>query len=418
MDVSFSGGELKGTVSPPPSKSHTHRAIILAALSGGTCRIDSPLLSFDTRATMDAVRALGADVEEHGDHIIVKGGDIHAPERPIDVANSGTTLRLMTGICSLFGSETVLTGDASIRKRPMGPLLESLSAAGVACSSENGKPPVRVKGPVTGSRLTIDGSVSSQFVSSLLMMSPLTGKEMEVRITGDLVSKPYIDITLALMKRFGVSAKEVSEGLYRIEPGNYIPADYTVPADFSSAAFPLVAGALGGSVTARGLDLSDAQGDSKVIDILRDTGAEIKIDGDKVTCTRRGRPKAAEIDMGDIPDLFPVIAVLLSTAEGTSRLYGAPHLRFKESDRIALTEKMLKTLGADITATDDGCIIRGVPRLRGGRIEHEGDHRMFMAGAVASLVSDGPVSMEDDGCWNVSYPGFPEQMRDVGLRMD
>jgi 3-phosphoshikimate 1-carboxyvinyltransferase len=122
--------------------------------------------------------------------------------------------------------------------------------------------------------------------------------------------------------------------------------------------------------------------------------------------------------MGDIPDLFPVIAVLLSTAEGTSRLYGAPHLRFKESDRIALTERMLRTLGADITATDDGCVIRGVPRLRGGRIEHEGDHRMFMAGAVASLVSDGPVSMEDDGCWNVSYPGFPEQMRDVGLRMD
>ena len=417
MDISFTGGTLEGQVSPPPSKSHTHRAIILAALSGGECRIDSPLVSFDTRATMDAVRAIGAEVEEHEGYLVVRGGELHPPTHPVDVLNSGTTMRLMTGICSVFDGETVLTGDESLRKRPMGPLLEALRGCGVSCSSNDGKPPVTVKGPVTGSDLYIDGSVSSQFVSSLLMMSPLVGKYMDVYIKGDLVSKPYIDITLNIMRRFGAKVQE-DAGVYHIEPGGYRPADYTVSADFSSAAFPLVAGALGGKVTALGLDLSDAQGDSRVIDILREAGADVLAIGNKVTCSRIGRPKACEIDMGDIPDLFPVIAVLLATADGTSRLYGAPHLRFKESDRIALTERMLLELGADIEATDDGCVIHGVPRLHGGRIEHQGDHRMFMAGAVASLVADGAVSMEDDGCWNVSYPGFPEQMGAVGMRME
>ncbi len=161
--------------------------------------------------------------------------------------------------------------------------------------------------------------------------------------------------------------------------------------------------------------MSDPQGDRKIVDVLRKAGCEVSAEGDRAVCRNAGRPRAAEIDMGDIPDLFPIVAVLLSVAGGRSRLYGAPHLRFKESDRIALTERMLKTLGADIRGTDDGCIIEGVERLHGGRIEHGGDHRMMMAAAVASLVADGPVSMEDDACWNVSYPGFPEQMASLGM---
>ena len=139
--------------------------------------------------------------------------------------------------------------------------------------------------------------------------------------------------------------------------------------------------------------------------------------GDTITCASTGNLEGAEIDMGDMPDLFPVVAVLLSTAKGRSRLYGAPQLRFKESDRIALTERMLRSLGADIAGTSDGCIINGVERLHGARIEHNGDHRMLMAAAVASLVADGPVSMVDDACWNVSYPGFPEMMQSIGAEV-
>ena len=416
-DIVFRGGRAEGKVSPPPSKSHTHRAIIMSALSDGRCEVSSPLISFDTRATMDAVRAMGAVVTEREGSVTVECESIHAPDRTIDVMNSGTTMRLMTGISSLFSEKVVLTGDSSIQKRPMGPLLDSLSAAGVECSSNGGKPPVEVRGPITGSELVIDGGVSSQFVSSLIMSSPLTGRPTDVRITGHLVSKPYIDITTSMMGKFGVEVTEEGN-VFHAEPQHYRPTDYRVPADFSSSAFPLVAGGIAGRVTARGMDMSDPQGDRKIIDVLKEAGCDVEVSGDEVTCSNTGRLEGAEIDMGDIPDLFPVVAVLLSTAKGRSRLYGAPHLRFKESDRIALTENMLRTLGADIRGTEDGCVIEGVERLHGGRIEHNGDHRMMMAAAVASLVSDGSVSMENDACWNVSYPGFPEQMRSIGMDIE
>ena len=416
-DIVFRGGRAEGKVSPPPSKSHTHRAIIMSALSEGRCEVSSPLISFDTRATMDAVRAMGAVVTEREGSVTVECESIHAPDRTIDVMNSGTTMRLMTGISSLFSEKVVLTGDSSIQKRPMGPLLDSLSAAGVECSSNGGKPPVEVRGPITGSELVIDGGVSSQFVSSLIMSSPLTGRPTDVRITGHLVSKPYIDITTSMMGKFGVEVTEEGN-VFHAEPQHYRPTDYRVPADFSSSAFPLVAGGIAGRVTARGMDMSDPQGDRKIIDVLKEAGCDVEVSGDEVTCSNTGRLEGAEIDMGDIPDLFPVVAVLLSTAKGRSRLYGAPHLRFKESDRIALTENMLRTLGADIRGTEDGCVIEGVERLHGGRVEHNGDHRMMMAAAVASLVSDGPVSMENDACWNVSYPGFPEQMRSIGMDIE
>jgi 3-phosphoshikimate 1-carboxyvinyltransferase len=415
MDIAFNGGSANGTVTVPSSKSHTHRAIIMSALSGGPCRVSSPLISFDTKATMDAVRAMGATVKECDGYLDISADGIHAPDRTIDVCNSGTTLRLMSGISALFDSETTLTGDESIRKRPMEPLLDALKGCGASCSSEDGKAPLRIRGPVTEDTLYIDGSTSSQFVSSVLMMSPLIGRPVDIILTGKTVSRPYIDITLSMMRRFGITVEE-REGGFHTGPQSYMPCDYTVPADFSSAAFPLVAGGLSGKVTVTNLDMDDPQGDKRIVDILSKAGCEVTVNGDSVTCASTGKLKAMDIDMSDIPDLFPIVCVLMSTAEGTSRLYGAPHLRFKESDRIALTEDMLRTLGADISGTEDGCVINGVRRLKGGRIHHHGDHRMMMAASVASLISEGPVTMEDDGCWNVSFPGFPEVMRKLGVK--
>ena len=415
MDITFNGGCARGTVDVPPSKSYTHRAIIMAALSGGRCRISNPLCSFDTLATADAVRSMGAKVERTDYGFLVESDGLHAPDRIIDVQNSGTTMRLMTGIAALFDSETTITGDESIRKRPMGPLLDALKSCGVRCDSNDGKAPVKIRGPVTEDRIVVDGSMSSQFVSSMLMMAPLVGKPMDIVIKGKTVSRPYIDITISMLKRFGITVSEEADR-FHVEPQSYKPCDFTVPSDFSSSAFPLVAGGLSGSVSVKGLDMSDPQGDKKIVEILKDVGCRIESDNGMITCSGNGRPKAADIDISNVPDLFPIVAVLMSTADGTSRLYGAPQLRFKESDRIASVERMLKTLGADIEGTDDGCIIRGVPRLKGGRIDHLGDHRLMMSAAIASLISDGPVSMINDECWNVSYPGFVEQMRSIGLR--
>ena len=414
-DITFNGGSVNGEVRVPPSKSYTHRAILMAALSGDRCVISNPLKSFDTLATADAVRAMGASVTETDDGFIVESQGLHAPDRTIDVQNSGTTMRLLTGIASMFSEKVTIDGDESIRKRPMGPLLDALKRCGVECESNEGKAPFTIKGPVKGDRITIDGGMSSQFVSSMLMMSPLVGRPVDIVLEGKLVSKPYVEITISMMKRFGIEVQKTENG-YHVEPQSYRPCDYSVPSDFSSSAFPLVAGGLSGSVTVDGLDMSDPQGDKKIVEILRDVGCKVEQDGSRITCTKNGRPKACDVDLSDIPDLFPIVAVLMSTAEGTSRLYGAPQLRFKESDRIASVEKMLKALGADITGTDDGCVINGVPRLHGGKIEHLGDHRLFMSAAVASLISDGPVIMPNDGCWNVSYPGFVEQMRSIGLR--
>jgi len=360
---------------------------------------------------------MGVSVERTEDGLVVDTDGLHAPEGTVDVLNSGTTMRLMTGISSLFNKDVTITGDESIRTRPMQPLLDALSSCGVRCTSRNGKAPITVCGPVKSSEVEIDGSMSSQFVSSLLMMSPLTGHPMDIRIKGKLVSRPYVNITTSMMHRFGVIVTE-GDNSYHIEPQRYRCNDYFVPADFSSAAFPLVAGALGGSVSVSGLDMDNPQGDKRIVEILESAGCDVLVDGDTVTCTNRGRLSAVDVNMSNIPDLFPIVAVLLSTAEGTSTLYGAPQLRFKESDRISSVEIMLRMLGADIKGTSEGCVINGVKNLRGARIDHRGDHRLMMSASIASIVSDGPVSMINDGCWNVSYPGFTEQMASIDLRCE
>lgn len=412
--IRFTGGNIGGRETPPPSKSYTHRALLLGALSGGRCRIGNPLWSSDTEATADILSSMGAGLEKSEGEVTVDSKGLHAPDRLAYVDNSGTTLRFMTAVCSTFPEETTLDGDPSIRKRPMAPLLEALEAAGAKCQSNEGKAPVKVRGPLTSDRIVIDGSKSSQYVSAVLIASPLLGRPVDVVVTGDRVSRSYVGITVDLMRRFGAEVEETGDG-YRVS-GRYSPADVTVPADYSSAAFPLVAGALGGSVEVRGTDPGEGQGDRRIVEVLERSGAKVVRRGTSIEVSRDGRHSGIDVDMGDMPDLFPVVAAYLSTAEGTSRLYGAPQLRYKESDRIESTVAMLRNLGADVEGTDDGCVIRGVERLRGGSVETLGDHRIFMAAAIASISADGPVSMEDDGCWNVSYPGFPERMARIGLR--
>lgn len=412
--VSFRGGRMEGKVSPPPSKSHTHRAFFLASMAGGRSSISNALLSDDTRSTLDACRSMGASVTMDGRKVIIDGGNLHAPEGVVDAGNSGTTMRIFAGLCSMFDTEVTITGDASLRKRPMGPLLDALSAAGTECISEKGLPPVRIKGPSRGGEIRIDGSVSSQFITALLMVSPMIVSDSIVIPEKGIASAPYLDVTTHMMGLFGAKAERTGDR-FRIKGGTgYAPYDYAVPADFSSAAFPLAAGALGGTVTVDGMDLNDPQGDRRIVDIIRAAGAQVSVDGDRVTA-KKGGSLACDIDMGDVPDLFPITAVLLSAAKGESRLYGAPQLRFKESDRIKTVTEMINAIGGDAEATEDGCVIRGKGSLSGGRIEHKGDHRIMMSAAVASLVCDGPVIMDDAECHAVSYPGFIDQMRSLGM---
>jgi len=415
--MSFGGGSLKGSVSSPPSKSHTHRAIFLASMAKGESRVSNCLISDDTLSTLRAAESMGASAERRGDKIIISGGNLHAPKDTVDAGNSGTTLRIFSGVVSMFDERVTITGDDSLRKRPMGPLLDALNHMGVECRSDNGKPPVEIRGGNKGGKVAINGGVSSQFITSLLITSPMLANDTEIIIEGKTVSEPYLDVTTHIMSLFGANVRK-EKNVFKVEGGTgYAPYDYVVPADFSSAAFPLVAAALGGEVTVKGLQMDDPQGDRVIIDILKNVGAHVSVGKDSVT-VKKGALKAQEMDIGKCPDLFPILAVLLSTAEGTSRLYGAPQLKFKESDRIKTTVDMLKAIGADAEGTDDGCIIRGKKRLTGGTVDNEGDHRIMMAAAVASLLCERPVIMDNAECCSVSYPEFPEHMRSLGMKVE
>lgn len=411
--MAFKGGDLNGKTSPPPSKSHTHRAFFLASMADGTSHVSNALMSADTKATLAACRAMGATATEDEDGWTIVGGNLHAPGF-VDAENSGTTMRIFAGICSMFDGESTITGDESLRKRPMGPLLKALESTGSTCTSKDGLPPVTIRGPNHGGKVSIDGGVSSQFITSLLMVSPMLENDSEVTVKGSMVSAPYLDVTAHMMRLFGASVRRDGNVFSIAGRTGYTPYDYMVPADFSSAAFPLVAGALGGSVTVTGMDLEDPQGDKAIVDILRMAGAEVTCDGNEITVSK-SKIMGCEVDMGNIPDLFPIVAVLLSTAKGDSRLYGAPQLKFKESNRIETVVNMINAIGGDAEATDDGCILHGKPRLSGGAIVHKGDHRIMMSAAIASIVCDGPVTMDDIECCAVSYPGFPEAMAALGM---
>jgi 3-phosphoshikimate 1-carboxyvinyltransferase len=413
------GSQANGNVQAPPSKSYTHRAIVLAALSRGDSRLRDPLLSGDTLATLKGMEKFGAITRMDGRDLIIRGGKLKAPSEPIDCGNSGTTLRLLSGIASLLESEVTLTGDSSLQERPMKPLLAAFIEMGVKAYStrNNGLPPIVIKGPNRGRWAHIKGDISSQFISSLLISSALKELDTEIVITTPLLSKPYVEITRDMMALHGVSSTETKNG-YRVLGGQrYRPRDYTIPGDYSSASFPLVAGALTGKVTVTGLDPSDRQGDRGVLDVLKRFGASVTVSGDAAT-VEKGELKGTKIDVGDMPDAFPILAVLATQASGTTELINAKHLRFKESDRIATTTSFLRLMGADIEERDDGCIIRGPTRLKGRSIDPSGDHRILMAAAVAGLVAEGATTISGADCYKISYPSFTKDMRALGCSME
>ncbi|NLT37631.1 MAG: 3-phosphoshikimate 1-carboxyvinyltransferase [Methanomassiliicoccus sp.] len=409
---------LQGTLSSTPSKSHTHRALVLAGLANGETRLRRPLIGGDTQATVRGMEQFGASFRAEDDDRIVRGGRLRAPASAIDCANSGTTIRLLAGIASLLPYSVTLTGDASLQQRPMKPLISALTEMGVHASSQNnGCPPLIIRGPNKGRWTHIKGDISSQFISSLLISSALKELDTEIVITTPLKSRPYVQITRDMMSHFGATTAETKNG-YRVMGGQrYRPRDYTIPGDYSSASFPLVAGALAGKVTVTGLDPQDQQGDRSILDVLARFGASVTRGGESVT-VGKGDLHGTEVDLGDSPDAFPILAVLATQARGESALTNAEHLRFKESDRIATTVSFLKAMGADIEERKDGCVVRGPTRLKGRSIDPSGDHRILMAAAVAGLVAEGTTTISHGDSYAISYPRFPEDLRALGANVE
>jgi 3-phosphoshikimate 1-carboxyvinyltransferase len=422
MKVRSEPSRLQGSIVGPPSKSYTHRSVILASLCDGSSHVSNPLISRDTAATIDACRAFGAVINADEDMRIHGRSPLIVPADVINVMNSGTSLRLLTSAAALTeNGYTVLTGDESVRRRPMQPLLNALHAVGVRCWSlrlDDRAPLIVEGGGIQGGEITVPGGVSSQFFSSLLITAPLARSETVIRIEGNLVSRPYLDATLKMIEIFGGQVAEESTGVFRVPPlQRYIPASFTVPGDFSSAAFALVGGVIsGGRVSVSGLNFSFPQGDAAIVGILEQLGATVSIDtaGGRVEVEGVDHLGGGEFDLSDTPDLLPVLAVLGCKSQRGVIIHGVRHARFKETDRISVLAKELPKLGVTVEERDDGLRINGSARLRGCNLNSHDDHRLAMAFAIAGFASEEGCLIDGFESVDVSYPHFREDIQALG----
>jgi 3-phosphoshikimate 1-carboxyvinyltransferase len=420
MQLVCEKSRLSGRVEIPGSKSHTIRAVAIAALAGGESRIEAPLESADTLAAVEAYRALGAEITTGPGLWRVRGTDgrVTAPENVIDVRNSGTTLRLAIGSAALLTQgQAVFTGDDQVRRRPLGPLSKSLNDLGASVTSTrgNGCAPVAVSGRLRGGHTSIE-AVTSQFLSSLLINTPLSDRDCDIEVSL-LNEQPYVHITLDWLQRSGIRIERDELRRFHVPGGQRYPAfTRRVPADFSSATFFLAAGALGeNDVVVGGLDLSDTQGDKAVVEYLRRMGARVEVEAEGIR-VRPGALTGCELDLNATPDALPMMAVVGCFARGRTLLVNVPQARIKETDRIAVMCRELSRLGAKISERPDGLIIEE-SRLCGGDVEGHGDHRVVMALAVAGCNLPGRTRISTAESVAVTFPTFVECMNGLGATL-
>ncbi|MBQ6444136.1 MAG: 3-phosphoshikimate 1-carboxyvinyltransferase [Methanosphaera sp.] len=413
---------ISGCIKAPASKSYSHRAFIAAALAEGESVLRDPLYSEDTLATLEACEALGALFQRYPDKCIVQGtaGYIRTPENIVDVKNSGTSVRILSSIAAIAprANYTIFTGDESLRKRPMQDLIDALENLGVdiVSSQSNGTPPIIVKGGFDGGETDINGSVSSQFISSIIMAAPYSRNPVTLNVRGTFVSKPYVNMTLSVISKFGIEFEYDTTNVpeyssYYIEPQKYECADYTIEGDYSSASYMIAAASmLPSKITIKNLYEDSMQGDKIIIDIVEKMGAKVTRDKSSVTIESDGNLEAFDIDLSNAPDLLPTVAVLMATASGESRITGVEHARFKETDRVHNCAVELENVGLNVEELRDGLIIRGTPE--GGFVDSHMDHRMVMAFYVLGLKI-GDVKIKDASCYDVSFPNFLEVMDEI-----
>jgi len=417
---------LNGNVACPPSKSYTHRALFISSLADGKSSIINPLISRDTIATIEACRAFGIKIKRSGEELIVSGKDIlKVPDNVINVENSGTTMRFVTAISSLVkGGYVVITGDDSIRKRPMRPLLLALKQLGINSFSarKNDKAPIIVQGGrINGKHINIDGSISSQFISGILIAGVYAESEISLTVNGKQVSRSYIESTINVMSKFGAKIKYSKDyKKYHIYNKKYVPAIFTIPGDFSTAALLLSAGVLvGKEVTVGNLDFSLPQGDLKILDILKDLGAVIRIDKKNGTVTAVGTEEldGGEFDLSDTPDLLPVVGILSLKSRNQVRIYGVSHTRYKETDRLRIIASELRKLGVKTLVFPDEIRIVPPKKLKNARLDSHNDHRLFMSFVIAAMMTENSV-VDGVESVDVSYPSFIKDMRKIGAKIN
>ncbi|MCS7108726.1 MAG: 3-phosphoshikimate 1-carboxyvinyltransferase [Sulfolobales archaeon] len=419
MLVRVKGKSVEGVVEAPPSKSFTHRALICASLAEGESKVINPSPCDDSFATIKALKALGIELSLMNSYVIISGGNLSPKVGVIDCEESGTTLRLITGVSSLINHRIILTGGKSLLRRPIGELVSALNKLGAKVMCRGDYPPVVSYGGFKGGVTDIRGDISSQFISSLLLISPLGGLETTLS-TYNAESKPYIFMTLEVQKAFGVNVKVNDDGNYltfRIPNSSYRGTNYLVEGDWSSASYFLVAAAISGHVKVTNLNLSSLQADKEVLKVVKEFGASVMSNDNSVEVIG-SRLEGFEYDVSDSPDLLPTLAVLAASAKGRSVIRGVGRCRLKESDRVESTVANLKALGVDVRVVDDGITIVGVDKVKSGIVNSYGDHRIAMAFSTLSLISDGGIVIEDPLCVSKSFPNFWNNLSNLGLDVE
>lgn len=413
---------LNGHIAIPPSKSHTLRAIFLSMMAHGKSTIHRYLDSPDSLAMINACRNFGCEIEQFPDHLAISGldGKLRAAEDVIQAGNSGLVLRLVGALSALSPAYTILSGDHSIRhRRPVKPLLDALRQLGAQAESARGdnSAPLIIKGPLRSGTATLSGE-DSQPVSGLLYALSFVEGTSHLHVTNP-GEKPWIDLTLSWLKRIGAKITHENYSHYTIEGSLRYPGfNFTIPGDFSSAAFPLVAALITDSeLTLKNLDMNDVQGDKKLIEVLISMGAKIEIGSNSLTVKRGSVLKGCRIDINDCIDALPILAVVGCFAEGTTEIVNGAIARRKESDRIHTITTELKKMGADIQERPDGLLITQ-SSLRGAHAQSHHDHRIGMALAVAALAAKGETLIEHTTCVAKTYPTFVPDFKNLGAHIE
>lgn len=401
---------INSIVTVPGSKSCTHRIVIAAAFSDGPCRVVNPLESEDTLLTLSALNQMGIASEKREGYWLISGADgtLSSCSDPIYLANSGTSMRLLTAVAALGKGNYTFIGTERMHSRPISDLILGLNQIHVDAVSlnDNGCPPVAINAKgVKGGRVDLDCSLSSQYLSALLLIAPKTRKGIEIQVTHGPVSKPYIDLTIDVLKRFGITVTREGYHYYMV-PGDqrYKSGTYMVEPDSSNAGYFWAAAAVtGGTVKVKDVTKASKQGDVRLAGILEDMGCRVKYDSDGIEVTG-GPLKAVDADMSEIPDMVPTLAVVAAFAEGTTHITNVAHLRVKECDRLGAVAAELSKMGVKVVSTDTGLEITGGP-MQGTTIKTYNDHRIAMSFAVAGLRVP-KVFINGETCVEKSFPNF------------
>jgi 3-phosphoshikimate 1-carboxyvinyltransferase len=412
--------KLSGQVCAPPSKSYTQRMVIASALAEGASKVSNPLLSEDTEATLRAVSALGAKVKKSENCWTIEGTQkLKGAEEPIDCGESGATLRFMIPVAALASGSSVLTFGGSLERRPVEPLLLSLKQLGAEAHVEKvgAKDAVFVKsGGIAGGKTSIQGDVSSQFISGLMFACPMAKVDTEITLTSPLESADYVKMTETVLSKHAIVVGVKDNRIVIPANQTYKAADDRVPGDFSSASFLLAAAAITNSkVQVSNLDYESVQGDKAILSVLKQMGVNGKVCKDSVDLENSdGLLKPIKVDAKNIPDLVPAIAVLACYAKGTSTISGARRLRLKESDRLRSLYSELGKMGAQIIMDEGSLTVNGGCQLHGALIDPHNDHRIAMACAVAALGAEGETVIQNAECVRKSYPKFFTHLKQIG----